>query len=241
MPQQKKKEISTPEYISGNTVLKTRPTTRRTQRKNIEQLPDAKQIKNNGSSSSGDKQAAKKKKSSSSKIVPIRETKTQPQKKKAQTSKKRKPAQRKKGITKRELKKRKREAARRKKEKEFWEDSGFTPQYKYTVDTKNGPVYLLVLSAVCVLVLLVCMQYLHSKSTIMFQNRQMAQIDRDISVLRSDNDAYYKKVQTSVTLDEILDHALNDLGLHYPSKKQLRYIEVDDKSYVRQYCDVPKK
>ena len=98
--------------------------------------------------------------------------------------------------------------------------------------------YVLFLTAVCVVTLFVCVHYLQLRSQLTQQNRKIAVMQSDLSKLRADNDAYFKKTLASVTLDEIKETALNRLDMHYAAEAQIRYYSLDDAAYVRQYRDV---
>ena len=107
---------------------------------------------------------------------------------------------------------------------------------------KNGALsagYVLVLTAVCVVTLLLCVHYLQLRSQLIHQNETIAAMESALNQLKAENDAYADKAQASLDMGAIKDKALNELGLHYASESQIRYYNADDESYVRQYENVP--
>ena len=102
-----------------------------------------------------------------------------------------------------------------------------------------SPRYLVFLSAVCVVTLLLCVQFLQLKASYTEQMEQLDALESNLSQLKSDNDAYYSQVQASVDLEAIRQRATEELGMHYADESQIMYYRTEDSSYVRQYQDVP--
>lgn len=107
---------------------------------------------------------------------------------------------------------------------------------------RNGALsagYVLVLTAVCVVTLLLCVHYLQLRSQVIHQNETIAAMESALNQLKAENDAYADKAQASLDMEAVKNKALNELGLHYASESQIRYYNADDESYVRQYENVP--
>jgi len=104
---------------------------------------------------------------------------------------------------------------------------------------KVGKGYVLFLAAVSAASVLFCVQYLQVKAVITAQNKQITSLESKLSDLKSDNDAYYNKVLTSVNVEMIKNVAMNQLGMKYPSEEQVYIFDADRNSYVRQYQDIP--
>ena len=100
--------------------------------------------------------------------------------------------------------------------------------------------YVLALSLVCVATLFLCVHYLELRSQCIHQSEEIAVMESQLSRLKADNDAYEKKAQASLNMEEIKETALNKLGLHYATESQIRYYNADNESYVRQYGAVPE-
>ena len=105
-------------------------------------------------------------------------------------------------------------------------------------ETRFGVGYVAFLCVVCIISVLLCINYLHLRSRVTTQSVRIASMESNLSSLKQDNDAYYKEVIASVTIDEVRDAALNRLGMHYPSEDEIRYYSTKDGSYVRQYRNV---
>lgn len=121
-------------------------------------------------------------------------------------------------------------------------NSGRTDRSKKTRKRRNGALsagYVLVLTAVCVVTLLLCVHYLQLRSQVIHQSETIESMESTLNQLKAENDAYADAAQASLDMEAVKDRALNDLGLHYASESQIRYYNADDKSYVRQYENVP--
>lgn len=100
--------------------------------------------------------------------------------------------------------------------------------------------YVLFLSAVCVVTMFLCIHFLQLKARLTTQSEQIAVMETHLSQIKADNDAFYKHALASVTLDEVREKALGELGMHIAGQSQIRYYRADDTgSYVRQYQEVP--
>lgn len=105
-------------------------------------------------------------------------------------------------------------------------------------ETRIGVQYVAFLSVVCIITLFLCIHYLQLRSRVTTQSVKIATLESELTSLTQDNDAYYKDVLTSVTIDDVREAALGRLGMHYPSEEEIRYYSTQDGSYVRQYQDV---
>lgn len=99
--------------------------------------------------------------------------------------------------------------------------------------------YVLFLTAVSTAALFMCVRYLHLKSEITTQIKQIAVLESNISQLKADNDALYNSVLASVDLEYIKNVAMNRLDMDYPGEDQIYQFDTAGNSYVRQYRDVP--
>lgn len=104
---------------------------------------------------------------------------------------------------------------------------------------KVGKGYVLFLAAVSAASVFMCVEYLQVKAVITAQNKKIATLESNLSDLKSDNDAYYNKVLTSVDVELIKNVAMNQLEMKYPSEDQVYIFDTDGNSYVRQYQDIP--
>ncbi len=104
---------------------------------------------------------------------------------------------------------------------------------------KVGKGYVLFLAAVSAASVFFCVEYLQVKAVITSQNKKIISLESNLSDLKSDNDAYYNKVLTSVDVEMMKNMAMNQLGMKYPSEEQVYIFDTDGNCYVRQYQDIP--
>lgn len=102
-----------------------------------------------------------------------------------------------------------------------------------------GPGFVAFLSVVCIMILVVCVSYVQTKSQITARIQEVASLESELSQLKADNDAYQSMVETSVDIETIKKTAINKLGMKYPSDDQMMSYTTQRSSYVRQYQDVP--
>ena len=57
---------------------------------------------------------------------------------------------------------------------------------------------------------------------------------------KTQNDARYKEITTSVDLNQIKDIAINQLGMKYASQDQIVYYTVENNNYMDQYSNIPE-
>ena len=71
--------------------------------------------------------------------------------------------------------------------------------------------------------------------------RMISSMESQINDLRADNDAAYRRLTTSVDLNEVKDIAVNQLGMTYATEDQIVYYSVENSNYMDQYSDIPQK
>jgi cell division protein FtsL len=83
--------------------------------------------------------------------------------------------------------------------------------------------------------------YVKVQADVTQRMKTIASLESQITDLRADNDANYKRITTSVDLNEIKDIAMNQLGMTYASEDQIIYYSVENSNYMDQYSDIPEK
>jgi cell division protein FtsL len=68
---------------------------------------------------------------------------------------------------------------------------------------------------------------------------QISSLESQIESLRTENDETLRRVEASIDIEEIRKKAINELGMTYPKKSQVKYYHVDDADYMVQYDDIP--
>ena len=102
-----------------------------------------------------------------------------------------------------------------------------------------GKGYVLFLAGVCVMILLICVNYLRLQTQITGSMKAVAALESELTQLREDNDAYYSQVTSNVDLTAIKKIAIGRLGMRIPKADQIMTYETEGRSYLRQFQDVP--
>jgi cell division protein FtsL len=83
--------------------------------------------------------------------------------------------------------------------------------------------------------------YVKLQADVTQRMKTISSLESQITDLRADNDANYKRITTSVDLNEIKDTAMNQLGMTYATEDQIIYYSVENSNYMDQYSDIPQK
>lgn len=78
------------------------------------------------------------------------------------------------------------------------------------------------------------------QSSVTQRMKDVAAIESQITSLRTENDAKYKEISTSIDLNYIKDVAMNQLGMKYATPEQVVYYSVENTNYMDQYSDIPQ-
>lgn len=102
-------------------------------------------------------------------------------------------------------------------------------------------LFVLFLTLISVISLKACINLLEMKAEITNLNKRIAEKQDELSKLKTDNDAYYNEIISSVDdMEKIKDTAINEFGMNYAEESQIQQYSTTKDSYVRQYQDVPK-
>lgn len=108
-----------------------------------------------------------------------------------------------------------------------------------TLYMSKGYVFFL---TVCVAIgALLAVTYVKLQADITYRMKHIAAIESQVSDLRADNDANYKRIVTSVDMNEVKEIAMNELGMHYATEDQVVYYVVEKTNYMDQYEVIPGK
>jgi cell division protein FtsL len=83
--------------------------------------------------------------------------------------------------------------------------------------------------------------YVKLQADVTHRMKTISALESQITDLRADNDANYKRITTSVDLNEVKDIAMNRLGMTYATEEQIIYYSVENSNYMDQYSDIPQK
>lgn len=78
------------------------------------------------------------------------------------------------------------------------------------------------------------------QSSVTQRMKDVAAIESQITSLRTENDAKYKEISTSIDLNYVKDVAMNQLGMKYAVPEQVVYYSVENVNYMDQYSDIPQ-
>ena len=99
--------------------------------------------------------------------------------------------------------------------------------------------YVLFLTAACILIVLFSIHYLQLQTAITSRKKTVAALESELNRLKEENDAYYSQVTSGVDLNEVRQTAIGSLGMKVPDDDQIRTYETEERSYVRQFQEVP--
>ena len=99
--------------------------------------------------------------------------------------------------------------------------------------------YVLFLTAACILIVLFSIHYLQLQTAITGRKKTVAALESELNRLKEENDAYYSQVTSGVDLNEVRETAIGSLGMKVPDDDQIRTYETEERSYVRQFQEVP--
>jgi len=100
-------------------------------------------------------------------------------------------------------------------------------------------LYTVAVVGVLAFIFTVCIQYLELQSGVKSNSAEVSKLESQLSKLTEQNDMTELEANGSINYDAILNTAINELGMKYPSRNQV--IEYDDKEsqFVKQDHDIP--
>ncbi len=119
-----------------------------------------------------------------------------------------------------EQKRRRRRAARRNRERALKMNAG----------------YVAFLSVCVMAIAFASATYVKLQSDLIIRQRAVETLQNDISTLKLENDAAYKRITAAVDLKEVKKQARR-LGMKYPSENQIVHYTIDNADYMTQYSD----
>lgn len=103
-----------------------------------------------------------------------------------------------------------------------------------------NPGYVLFLTMAAAAMLFLCIHYLQLQADNASRNKNIAQMEKELTNLKAENDAAYNNIIDSVDLSKVKKTAMKELGMVYAGKDQIVLYESRENDYVRQYTDVPE-
>ncbi len=99
--------------------------------------------------------------------------------------------------------------------------------------------FLVFLMAASVVTLYVCVGYLGVQSDITNNSKKIASLESQLNSLKDENDAALGRLSTTIDLEQIYKVAVEELGMVYAGKEQVRLYNSTESDYVIQYKDIP--
>jgi cell division protein FtsL len=94
----------------------------------------------------------------------------------------------------------------------------------------------------CVMISVFCaFTYVKLQADVTYNMKHIASLKEQVADLKADNDANYKRITTSVDLNQIKEVAMNELGMSYATEEQVVYYTIDNTNFMDQYSDIPEK
>jgi len=100
---------------------------------------------------------------------------------------------------------------------------------------------LIILTVAIVATLYTCVEYLGVQSNIAQINKQVAELESNLSKLQNENSDALSQINTTLDLNNIYQVATNELGMVYPNENQVIAYDSTISDYVRQYEDIPEE
>lgn len=84
-----------------------------------------------------------------------------------------------------------------------------------------------------------CVQYLQLQALGTTYRSDIAALESTLSEAKLVNDSAYEEAISSVSMEEIKEIAVNELGMVYANEGQVIVYSSQDSDYVRQYNEIP--
>lgn len=100
--------------------------------------------------------------------------------------------------------------------------------------------YVVFLTIAAVVGLVVCIQFLQLRSQVASQADSITAKQQELVELKDENNTKYNNIMDSVSLDEVRDRAVNQLGMVYAQNGQIIEYQNPESDYVKQYEEIPE-
>ena len=100
-------------------------------------------------------------------------------------------------------------------------------------------LYTAAVVGVVAVMFFVCVEYLKLQAEVKTSSSMVASLEEQLNDMTVQNEETELNVNGNIDYDAILDVAVNELGMVYPSRKQVLQYASKESEYVKQYSDVP--
>ena len=99
-------------------------------------------------------------------------------------------------------------------------------------------IYAIFLSLCVCVIFGICFQYIQLQSEASTLKSSITALQSDVNDLEADNEEMLQNIETSIDMGQILEYAMNDLGMTYPSEDQIVTYEADASDTLTQYAEI---
>ncbi len=99
--------------------------------------------------------------------------------------------------------------------------------------------YVMFLMVAAVASVFLCVQYLQLQALGTNYRSDIAALESTLSEAKLANDSAYEEAVSSVSMEEIKETAINELGMVYANEGQVIVYSSQDRDYIRQYEEIP--
>ena len=100
--------------------------------------------------------------------------------------------------------------------------------------------YVIFLSAAAVATVTICIYYLNLQATSTQLQKQTASLQKQLKDLQLENDIVHNEIISGVDLEHVREVAVNELGMSYPTERQIVTYTAAPSDYVKQYEEIPE-
>lgn len=101
--------------------------------------------------------------------------------------------------------------------------------------------YCIFLAAACVLTLSLGAYYLQMQALSTSSQKKIASLESELAEMKKVNADELNRIESSVSLEEIRDIAMNELGMVYATQENVVLYKNTTQNYVSQYNEVPQE
>ena len=131
------------------------------------------------------------------------------------------------------------EKRRRQQEREEQRKQEELRQRKIGRTNRINFLYTVAVIGVAVVMFAICWQYLQLQTSLKSNATEISRLQSEVTKLTTENDEMELKINAGINYEQIYDTAVNELGMVYPSKRQVVTFDAGISEYVKQYQDVP--
>lgn len=105
---------------------------------------------------------------------------------------------------------------------------------------RMNPAYVTFLAIAAVVALGVCIWYLQLRAELTSRTEHIAELQQELADAKEENTTRYNLVMDSVSLEDVRNRAINDLGMVYATPDQIIEYQNPVNDYIKQYESIPK-